>query len=117
MACHEREVDLAHSPTLELIGQVRVSALVLGNDDETGRVLIETVNYSGTALPADTLDVGRMGKDGIGEGVVFVSRGRMYCHPCGLVDDDEVFVLEHDGERNVPRLQFCRRWRWDFEGD
>jgi len=117
MADDEREVDLAHYPALELVGQVCVGSLVLGDDDQARRVLIETVYDSRTALAADALDVGSMGEDGIGEGVIFISRSGMYGHTGGLVDDDEVFVLEHDGERNFPRMELSTGGRRDSEGD
>ena len=108
MADDERQVGLVHFPTLELVGQVRVRAFVLGDDDQARRVLVEPVNYSGTALAADALDVGGIREDGVREGVVFVSRRGMDGHPGGFVDDDEIIVLEYDGERYPPRLQIGR---------
>ena len=108
MADDERQVDLSHFPALELVGQVRVGPLVLGDDYQARRVLIETVYDSGPTLAADALDVRGMGEDGIGEGAVFIPRRGMDGHTGGFVDDDEVFVLEHDGEGNIPRLELCR---------
>ena len=69
MADDERQVGLVHFPTLELVGQVRVRAFVLGDDDQARRVLVEPVHDPRTPLAPDTLDVGRMGKDGVREGV------------------------------------------------
>ena len=108
MADDERQVGLVHLPTLELVGQVRVRAFVLGDDDQARRVLVEPVHDPRTPLAPDTLDVGRMGKDGVREGSIFVSRRGMDGHSRGFVDDDEIIVLEYDGERNLPRLQIGR---------
>jgi hypothetical protein len=48
-----------------------------------------------------------MADQGVNESAVRVSRRRMYNQPCGLVDDDQMSILEADIERD--RLRYGRR--------
>ena len=45
-----------------------------------------------------------MVEQGVHQRAVKIAGGRMDDQACRLVDDDQVFVLEHDAKRNVLRL-------------
>ena len=97
----------------ELLGQPFMRAIGLGNHQEAGRVLVETVHDPG---PHDATDAGEarpaMGDEGVDQGARRVAGPGMYDETFWLVDDDEVRILVHDGERHrlSRRLGGLGRW-------
>ena len=82
--------------------------LGLGNDHQPARLLVEAMDDT---RPANPTDPGKacaaMADQGVDESAARVSRGRMDNQPCGLVDDDQMCILEADIERD--RLRYGRR--------
>jgi hypothetical protein len=92
----------------EVTGQSLMRGLGLGNDHQPARILIEAVNDSRAADPADAgQGAAAMAQQGVDEGAVRVSRSGMDNHARRLVDNDQMFILEADIERN--RLRYRRR--------
>ena len=76
-------------------------AVVLGDDEQARRILVEPVDDAGPLDPADARQaVAAMGDERIHERAGFVTGGRMHHEPGRLVDDDEVIVLVDDVERD-----------------
>ena len=85
-----------------------VRRLGFRGDHDPARILVETMHNSGAAEAADAGEVGTaMAEQGIDEGSVWVSRGRMDNHAGRLVDDNQVCILETDIERDMLRLRHC----------
>ena len=74
-----------------------MSQIGLGDDHEAGRVPIEAMDDSGSALR--TSGQRRAARDeGIDQRIVPMSGSRVYHEARGLVDDREVLVLEQNPE-------------------
>jgi hypothetical protein len=84
--------------------------LGLGDDHQTTRVLVETMDDTG---PADPADPGKacttMVDQRVYECTVWVSRRRVDNQPRGLIDDDQMCILKSDIQRD--RLRYRRRIR------
>ena len=84
--------------------------LGLGDDHQTARVLVETMDDTG---PADPADPGKacttMVDQRVYECTVRVSRRRVDNQPRGLIDDDQMCILKSDIQRD--RLRYRRRIR------
>lgn len=78
-----------------------MGAVVLGDDDAAGGVLVEAVNDAGAGLSADAGEVVAVMKEGVDEGAVGVTRGGVDDEAGGLVDDEDVRVLVEDVEGDV----------------
>ena len=76
----------------------------LGDDQQPRRVLVDAVD---DARPRDAADPGQppraMVEQRVDQGAVEIARGGMDDHAGGLVDDDQMIVLEDDVERDVLR--------------
>lgn len=84
----------------ELGGEALMGEVVLGDDEQAARVLVEAVDDAGPAHAADPGQAHPAMRDQpIDEGAVLVPRRRVHDEPCRLVDDDEILVLMDDGER------------------
>ena len=95
-----------------MIGELRrkpgMGHLGLGGDHDAGGVLVEPVDDAGPLDPADALEAGAAVKEqGVDQRSRQAAGGRMDHHADGLIDDDQVFVLEKHAERNVLGLRFC----------
>ena len=101
-------VDAADLAPLERGGQLPVRRVVLGDDDEAGRVTVETVHDT---RPQDTADAGQVGdvmQQRIHEGTRIVA-GRGVNDEAGrLVYDQQIGILVHDDEWNVLGCEPCR---------
>ena len=100
-AVHQREIAPLDGPGLELAGQRRVRAVVLGDDEEAGRAAIQPVD---DARPPRAADPGKVRaavrEQGMHQGPRPMPRTRVHDEPHGLVHHQEVRVLVDDGERN-----------------
>ena len=89
----------------ELPRQPFVGDIGLGDDQQPGRVLVDAVD---DARPRDAADprqaAAAMVEQGVDQRPVAIAGGRMDDQPGRLVDDQQMLVLEDDGERDVLRL-------------
>ena len=90
----------------ELPSEPRVRLVRLGHHQQTGRVLVEPVHDT---RPLDAADAGEarpaMGDEGIDQRACGVTGPGMDGEASRLVDDDEVRVLVHHGERDCLGLR------------
>ena len=100
-ALDQREVGLVHATLAELAREARVGPLVLCDNDEAGRVLIEAVHDAGPLHAADARQVGAVPQQRVDQRVLRVPRARVHGHARGLIDHDEVLVLIDDGEGDI----------------
>ena len=93
----------------ELRREANVRAIVLGDHQKAAHVLVEAVHDARPQHPADPGQAARaVGEQGVDQRPARVSGGRMHHQAGGLVEHQEVLVLEHDIERQhlalpVPR--------------
>ncbi len=107
---YKRPVGAFDPPRGEIARQGLVRGLAFGGEEKPARILVEAVNdprtrlsaYPGKALAA-------MVEEGVDEGSVGISRRRVNDEPCGLVDDDQMCILEADVERDLLRGRRGRR--------
>ena len=89
----------------EHVGEGGVGRFALGGDHDAGRILVEAVDDAG---PSDAADAGEslaaMKEQGVDQRAALGAAGRVDDEAGRLVDDDEVFVLEDDIERDVFRF-------------
>ena len=94
----------------ELLRQPFVRDVGLGDDQQARRVLVDAVD---DARPRDPADPGQrsaaMVEQSVDQGPVEIPRGGVHDQPCGLVDDQQMLVLEDDLERNFLRRIVRRR--------
>ena len=82
--------------------------LGLGDNHQPARVLVEAMDDTRPANPADPRQARAAKADqGVDESAVQVSWRGVDNQPCGLVDDDQMCILEADIERD--RLRYGRR--------
>ena len=114
VAPYQRVVDPVDRMVEKLLGQPGVRPLVLRDDQNARRVLVDAVDEPGSHVPAlkqrQILEVVR---ERVDERSRVVAVPRMYDHAGRLVDDDQVVVLVADVERNVlgDDFQFAQRVR------
>ncbi len=102
----------------EGVGEATVSTVGFSRHHQPGRVLVEAVHDAGPADAADPRQaVAAMTQQGVHQGAAEVSGSRMHHEARRLVDDDQVFVLEDDGQRDVFRLRRRVDRRRHFEQD
>src|SRR6266436_2026250 len=98
---HERRIGPVDSALGKVDRQGLVGSFGLGDDHQPAGVLVEAVH---DARPPNSADSGQaraaMADQSVDEGAVRVSRRRMDNQSCGLVDDDQMFILEADLERH-----------------
>jgi hypothetical protein len=75
--------------------------LVLGDDDEAGGVTVQAVDDAGARRARARRELAEVKGERVGERARWRAGRGVYNHPGGLVDDHEVFVLEHDRERDL----------------
>ena len=119
----QREI-IAHQMHLAaVVGEQGRQALMgrvgLGDDEQARRILVEPVHDARPTHAADARQgVAAMADQRIDERARLVACGRMHDEAGGLVDDDEVLVLEDDVERNILALGLGRGGlgNGDFDG-
>ena len=89
----------------ELTGELELGLVVLGDNQQSARVLVDAVHQHAHALVGAGLVRGlgaaEMEGQGVDEGAVVVAVAGVDHHPGGFVDDKKVLVLIHDVEGNV----------------
>src|SRR5690606_34375323 len=86
----------------KLFRELAVRLVRFGNDEQPARVLVEAMHDAGALLAADAREARpAMGDQRINKRSFFISRGGMDDESGGLVDDDQLVVLEDDIEGNV----------------
>ena len=117
LAPHQCDVLLFNLAILKLPGQRVVRGVVLGDDDQAGRPAIEAVHDARTFLAADAAQVVEVMEQRVDERAARVSGRRMHDHAGRLVDDGEIPILIHDGERQRFRLRRRIGRLGDVDGD
>src|ERR1700730_5044683 len=98
---HERRIGPVDPPLGKVARQSLVGGLGLGDNHQPAGVLVETVHDARPPDPADSGEArAAMADQGVDEGAVRVSRRRVDNQSCGLVDDDQMFILEADLQRH-----------------
>src|SRR5215216_2994287 len=108
----ECEIRLIDFPQTELILQPAVSAFILCEQDQARGLFVQSMNNTWTFLAADSFDVRLIAQYGIDQGSRSMSCRGMDHHACRFVNDNQIFILEDDIERNIFSDQICGRgWR------
>ena len=88
----------------DLRRQALVGHIVFGNHQQTAGVFIDAVNNAGANYPIDARKrIATMIQQCIDQGAVAVAGCRVYYHPFGLVDHEQVLVLVHNRQGNILR--------------
>lgn len=95
------EVDFTKAALGEGFGQAAVGDVIFGDDHAAGGVFIEAVDDARAHLSADAAEVVAVMEKGIDEGAVGISCGGVDDEAGGFVEDEDVFVLKKDIERDV----------------
>ena len=102
----------------ELHGKGCVRGVILGDDENAGRILVEPVD---DPRPFDAADAGKtvsaMRDERVDQRPAAVSSARMHHKPGRLVDDDDVCIFVEDFERDILRLRLCGRGRRNLKDD
>ena len=96
-ALHKRQVLAVHGVSLELFDQPFVGLDGAGHHQEPAGIFINPMHDAGSRDPVERRVVMQQG---VLEGPVMVSRGRVNHQPLGLVDHDEGLILVDDVEWN-----------------
>lgn len=108
----EGDIFLLRRAIFELVREGVECAVILGDDHDAARVAVESVDDAGPLLAADSGEVGAVVEEGVDEGSRLVAWRGVHDEVGGLVDDDEVVILEEDVEGDVFRHGFHGdRWR------
>ncbi len=97
-ADHDRLVDAADRPCLQLRHQLGVGLQRLGHYHQAGRVLVQAVDDPGARHIGDVRD---MVEQGIQQGAVLMAGSRMDHQAGGLVNHQDVLVLVDDFQLDV----------------
>ncbi len=106
MASHQSVINLHHLFFYKLIHQKLLGLIVLGHNKQTGRVFIQAVHDAGPQNSADTAQRSfTVMKNRVHQTVVAVRTvsARMDHQPGGFIDDQNIFILINDIQRNI----FC----------
>ena len=99
----EGEVGFIDIPGGELIGERAVDLFGFRDDETAGSFLVETVNDAWTLRAADDLNARAVVQEAVGESALTVSRAGVDDEAGGFVEDEEVFILEKNAQRNFLR--------------
>src|SRR6266404_4882029 len=98
---HVRRIGPVDPPLGKVARQRLVGSFGLGDDHQPADALVEAVHDARPSDPADSGEArAAMADQGVDEGAVRISRRRVDNQPCGLVDDDQMFILEADLQRD-----------------
>ena len=99
----EGEVGFIDIPGGELIGERAVDLFGFRDDETAGSFLVETVNDAWTLRAADDLNARAVVQEAVGESALTVSRAGVDDEAGRFVEDEEVFILEKNAQRNFLR--------------
>ena len=94
-------VDPLDLAAAEGIGEGAMGLVVLGHEQQAGRVLVEAVHDARSQDAADAREVAHVVQQRIDQGAGAVAGRGVYDHARGLVDHEQVGVLVHDAEREI----------------
>lgn len=106
-------ITLVHAPGFELGRQLAMRDVVLGNQDDAGSHLVQTMDNSRPQLPTHGRKaVAQVVKQSIDKRAGFCSRANVHRHSGRLIDNSQVFVLIQDSEgkifgNSVDNLMLC----------
>ena len=107
----DRKIAPIHAVSRKLLGQSFVSNVGLGDHEQTGRILVDAVDYPGAGDAANTGQrPAAVMQQRVHQGAIRIACRRVDHKPRRLVDDQQVLVLENDPKRNVLR-HIMRRLR------
>jgi len=88
----------------------RLGEVLSGDHEEAARVAVEAMNDAGPAHTGDPAEGGAAvaPEEGVDEGPALMAGRGVDHQPGGLVDNEQVVVLVHDGHRDI-RLRLRRR--------
>lgn len=102
----ERKVTPADFSHAERVGEPTMRFIVLSDNEESGRILIQAMNDSGSQDSSDTRQVVDRVKEGVNHRTPPMTRSGMHHHARRLVDHQKVFIL-------IGNVQFDRlRLEW-----
>ena len=116
-AMADSRVDSLHCVLPELGRQPLMRPIVLGDDEQPSRILVNPVNDSRTSLSTHAgKAASTMGQKSVDERSRRRSRCRMHNHSCGLVYNEQVTVFKDHIQRNAFRsdMAFSHVWNHDF---
>ena len=100
----DREIAARYRMVGELLGKTLVRCIGLRHHQQAARVLVDAVDDAGTLDPVDARQLAAaVVEQGIDQRAFQIAGSRVHDHSGGLVDHQEVVVLEHDVERDVLR--------------
>ena len=112
----ERQVGAVEITRGEGFGQGAVGPVRLRHDHDARGVLVEPMDNARPLFATDARQVvPRMGQQRIDQRAVQIARRRMHDEARGLVQHDQVGILEQDGQGNVLRLRRGGRRRRDVQ--
>jgi len=117
---HWEVVESLHGAALlggERRGERRVRAIGLGRDHHAAGVLVQPVHDAGPEHAADPRQIAAVVQQRVDQRAAGVTGGGMHDHPGGLVDRDQIGVLEQDRERDRLGGDLERLGRGDAHDD
>ena len=95
---HQGQITLAHLPRLELVRQLGMGSLVLGDHYQSRGVLVQSVHDARPSRSAETIDIGAKRQHRVDQCTVGTPRSRMNCESGRLIYHQQVLVLIDDVE-------------------
>ena len=95
-AVNQGEVMLLYCPRLELMREIGMTKVVLGNDQQTGGVLVESMNDSRPFDSSGLRELRKVAQKGIHQGSPLYAGPNVHHHPGRLVNDSQLRVLIND---------------------
>lgn len=112
------EIDFFNGSRLKRSGQVTVGGVGFRDHKAAAGLLVQTMNDPGAFNPADAAQlVATMMQKGMHQRMGGLARARMHQHSGGFVQNQQMFVLEQNLERNVLGFERRRRRRREFDFD
>ncbi len=118
---HDGQVAPGCAPFRELLGQMISGRNGSGDHNESRGVSVEAVNNAWARSVRWCRGLGGQGpiamNERVDQGSAVMTGRRMDHHPGWFVNDDQVFVFIHNGQRNVFGYRRGRGWRWNGQRD
>ena len=114
---HQREIGFLYCALLECFAKLRVSSIVLGDENHAGSFFVESVHDSGTQRIAAFGKFQTAPKQRVHQSARWISRTGMHGHSGGLVNGNHVFVFVEDFQRDGLGFGDHRGAGCDFDAD
>ena len=102
---NKREVNFLHFTLRKLAGEMLVGRVIFRDHETAARFFVEAMDDAGTLLAANPGEARAMMQQRVHEGVRLIARPGMNDQSGGLVEDEQIVVLEKNLERNFFRLR------------